>query len=117
MAHCHSARSRGKLDLRPAVKTFLKALEKILAGMNQAQRARAAGTLRDLLNGLANFKEAIPGLPFKATSLLIADLTMYMSMNKKGPEVWEKVRKLAADVGPNVTALVSFIQADGVRTQ
>ena len=74
--------------------------------MSAEQRRRVAKILGGLINGLAGFKEAIPGLPAKATAALIADLTMYMSMGKKGPEVFEKAKKIAKEVGPHVDELV-----------
>lgn len=113
MAHCHTPARREKLIRAAVVKTFLRELEKVLARMGVAERRRASEILRGLIDGLAHFKEAVPGLPPKAIAALIADLTMYMSMGKKGPAVFEKAKAIAVEVGPHVDALVNSLA--GVR--
>jgi hypothetical protein len=97
------------LELRPVVKTFLRELEKILARMTVEQRRRVGVVLGNLINGISGISEALPGLSKKAWTLLIADLTMFMSMGKKGPAVLEKARAVAKEAGPHVDAIVSAL--------
>jgi len=74
--------------------------------MSEARRQHVIGLLQGMLRGLAGFKEALPGLPWKATSALISDLTLEIGLGKKGPAVLEKARKIARETGPHVEELL-----------
>lgn len=91
------------------MKTFLRELQKVLARMSAAEKRRAFQILDGLVDGLSNFGVAVPGLPLKAIGALIADLSMYMSMGKKGPAVFEKARAMAPEIGPDVDELVTHL--------
>jgi hypothetical protein len=91
------------------VRTFFRFLEGELGAMAPERRAEVIELLRGMLRGLAGFKRALPGIPWKATMALIKDLTLEMGLGKKGPAVLEKAKKIAHEVGPHVEELLHAI--------
>lgn len=77
--------------------------------MTEDRRQEVIALLQGMLRGLAGFKSALPGIPWKATSALIRDLTLEMGLGKKGPAVLAKARKIAAETGPHVEELLLAI--------
>lgn len=83
------------------MRTFLRELEIILAGLDDAGRERA---LRDV-QGFVRALDALSGylkLSGKAILALLADFTMWKSMNKPGAEIMTKAREMAKSTGPYV---------------
>lgn len=77
--------------------------------MTAERRAEVIELLRGMLRGLAGFKLALPGIPWKATMALIKDLTLEMGLGKKGPAVLAKAKTIAHETGPYVEELLHAI--------
>ncbi len=91
------------------MRIFFRFLEGELGAMSEERRQHVIALLQGMLRGLAGFKTALPGIPWKATMALIKDLTLEMGLGKKGPAVLEKARKIAHETGPHVEELLLAI--------